>query len=226
MADSAGGGADRRQGPVGGGHQLLRGGRRARRAVCDHRRPSRHRRDHGSWCPSTAWCPPRCSPPTATSTMPAGERWRPDTGSAPTSTPTTSSSPSTRARQIRMLFGPVTDDQAAAFRFPGRLRPAGRRRPVGARRARHRRDAHSRPHPWPLLLPSRRRGGAVHRGPALRRVDRPHRPPRRRSRHPGPARWPACSPSTTPPGSSPATGPETTVRRERLTNPFRHLWET
>ncbi len=48
MADSVGGGADRRQGLVGGGHQLLRGGCRARSTVCDHRRPSRHRRDHAA----------------------------------------------------------------------------------------------------------------------------------------------------------------------------------
>jgi hydroxyacylglutathione hydrolase len=125
--------------------------------------------------------------------------------------------------QIRMLFGPVTDDQAAAFRFPADYVPlvAGDRLELAGMSV----DVMHTPGHTPghccfhladegVLFT----GDQLFAG-SIGRTDLPGGDLDTLVRSMGDVL--ALDDATR---VLPGHGPETTVRRERLTNPFRHLW--
>ena len=111
-----------------------------------------------------------------------------------------------------------------AGRRPRAGRPAGARSCAGVRFVvDHTPGPHRGLGDLPLAVPRRRRGlrGHVLRRPALRRVDRPHRPARRR---PPDRCCTACATKVLPLADDivvlPGHGEQTTIGRERATNPF------
>ena len=122
--------------------------------------------------------------------------------------------------------GPRGASPSTSSRSRDREAPRARRaRRRGAARARaHRGLGDVRPRRGARRAAARGRGPGPHHGQrrrALRRLDRPHRPARRRPRGDAAAR---CATSScrcpTPRSCSPATAPATTMRRERATNPY------